>query len=137
MMRVASVSDKSITGIMADRIPAALSSLDLQIMGEKGTFIKIDIDKYIAAFIIPYQISDDNEPKAKSGKPEAFFTHIRNSFAHGNTYFFDNGNVLLEDKNRSNITAMILIRQQTLLDWISLIDKDQKYYVLKDVSKED
>ena len=66
------------------------------------------------------------------------FTHIRNAFAHGNTYFFENGNVLLEDKDGNKITARILIAVQTLVDWIRLIDKDSIIYpVLSEEIEED
>ena len=135
MMQLASISDNNVKGMMADKIPETLVNLDLQISGEKGVAVEIDIDICRTAFIIPYQITDDNKPQAKSSKPEAFFSHIRNAFAHGNTYFFDNGSVLLEDKNGSITTAMILIKQQTLLDWISLIDKEQRFYILHSVSE--
>lgn len=62
----------------------------------------------------------------------SLFRHIRNSLAHGNTYFFDNGYMLLEDKDGKTVTASILINQQTLLDWIRVIDKDEQYYILID-----
>ena len=38
----------------------------------------------------------------------------------------------MEDKEGSKVTAKILIKQQTLLDWIAIIDKNQRYYVLVD-----
>lgn len=69
------------------------------------------------------------------GNAESILTHIRNAFAHGNTYFFENGNTLLEDKNRNIITARILLKLQTLLDWIGLIDKEQRFYILRDLSE--
>lgn len=81
---------------------------------------------------------DENEKIQFSGGASAenriicLFRHIRNAFAHGNTYFFENGYVLLEDKDKNSITASILIKQQTLLDWIKIIDKDEKHYVLLD-----
>lgn len=73
---------------------------------------------------------DSNNPA--ESKLTAFFRHIRNAFAHANTYFFNNGMVLLEDKDKSKATASILIKQQTLLDWIKVIDKDENFYVLTD-----
>lgn len=77
---------------------------------------------------------DENENIKFAGGGEnrvtCLFRHIRNSFAHANTYFFENGNMLLEDKDGSKRTGMILIRQQTLLDWIGMIDKNQKFYIL-------
>ena len=84
-------------------------------------------------------IIDENESISYSSssisesKLTALFRHIRNAFAHANTYFFDNGIVLLEDKDGKKITAEILIKQQTLLDWIKIIYKDEKYYTLVDV----
>lgn len=75
---------------------------------------------------------DENENLKYAGGGESrincLFRHIRNSFAHSNTYFFENGNVLLEDKDNSTITARILINKQTLINWITYIDKDKKYY---------
>lgn len=80
---------------------------------------------------------DENEVIRFSGGGEnhvnCLFRHIRNSFAHGNTYFFENGTVLLEDMDKKKITAAILVRQQTLLDWIALIDKNEKFYILKNI----
>lgn len=79
---------------------------------------------------------DENEKISFSGGGEnhvnCLFRHIRNSFSHGNTYFFENGAILLEDKEKSKITAEILITQQTLLDWIKIIDKAGKYYAFVD-----
>ena len=91
-----------------------------------------------AILLQKYSITvDENEKFKFSGGGEnhvnCLFRHIRNSFAHGNTYFFDNGNVLLEDKDNSKITAAILIKQQTLLDWIRVIDKEEQFYTLVDV----
>ena len=78
---------------------------------------KIDVDIYENAIIL--------KPEARI---KTIFRHLRNSLSHGNTYFFDNGNMLLEDKNGQTVTAEILIEQRTLLDWIFVVDKDQKYY---------
>ena len=77
---------------------------------------------------INYNSSSNSESKLN-----ALFRHIRNAFAHANTYFFDNGMMLLEDKDGKKVTAAVLIKQQTLLDWIKIIDKDEKYYRLIDV----
>ena len=54
------------------------------------------------------------------------FRHIRNSIAHSTTYVFPNGFILLEDRDiqGNKITARILIKSSTLVDWISVIDKD-------------
>lgn len=85
-------------------------------------------------FISPYIIEDEKLPKAKKGEGEVLLEHIRNCFAHGNTYFFDNGMMLLEDKNGSKITARLVCKQKVLLDWIKLIDKNQNYYIFRDTN---
>lgn len=69
---------------------------------------------------------------SKCGKAESILTHIRNAFAHSNTYFFDNNMVLLEDKSKGIITAEILLPMKILLDWIKLIDKDEKISLHKE-----
>ena len=69
--------------------------------------------------------------ESKESRIKCLFRHIRNSLAHGDTFFFDNGNLLLEDKDKSTITARILINQQTLIDCIKVIDKEGKRYTIK------
>lgn len=50
------------------------------------------------------------------------FRHIRNSLAHNNTYFFENGNVLFVDfDTNKKLSAMLLIKKQVLLEWRDLI----------------
>lgn len=56
---------------------------------------------------------------------EALFRHIRNSLAHNRTYVFDNNFVLLEDCDENeNITARILVKAETLLQWIRVVKKE-------------
>lgn len=77
--------------------------------------------------------SDENEDakiKSRENRINAIFRHIRNSFAHGNTYFFPNGNCLLVDKDGSKITSAILVPKQALWDWIAIVDKNNAYYSL-------
>lgn len=130
MLEAAAISDDNYHILMADRIPKTLEIAGLKICGDKGVPIPIEIETPRFALIMGYSISDNDEPKPRDNcsKPEYLLTHIRNALAHGNTYFFENGNLLLEDKNKSNTTAMILIRQKTLLDWIKLIDHKEKFY---------
>ena len=53
---------------------------------------------------------------------ESFFRHIRNSLAHNRTYVFGNNFILLEDCDENkNITARLLIKINTLLNWIKVI----------------
>lgn len=130
MLEAAAISDDNYHILMADRIPKTLEIAGLKICGDKGVPIPIEIETPRFALIMGYSISDNDEPKPRDNcsKPECLLTHIRNALAHGNTYFFENVNLLLEDKNKSNTTAMILIRQKTLLDWIKLIDHKEKFY---------
>ena len=74
---------------------------------------------------------DENEQvkiESDESRINAIFRHIRNSFAHGNTFFFDNGMCLLEDKDGRSITAEILIPQKSLFEWIYIVDRGGKYY---------
>lgn len=141
MLTVAELQNNNVKILLANSINKTLENYDLTVIEGKGDnkhnkAIEIDEPKIVC--LTPYTIADEEPPKARVGEAESVLTHIRNSFAHGNTYFFDNGNVLFEDKDiRGTITARIILKQQTLLDWISLIDKEQKYYVLRDVSKKD
>lgn len=55
------------------------------------------------------------------------FRHIRNAIAHSGTYALGNEMLLLEDNdNRGAVTARILIRKQTLLDWIEIVERKER-----------
>jgi hypothetical protein len=59
----------------------------------------------------------------KETRMECLFRHVRNSLAHNHTYYFDNGNILLEDCDDSgSISARLLIPKQALLSWIDTIE---------------
>ena len=65
---------------------------------------------------------EDETNKFHETMLSCLFRHIRNSLAHNNTYFFDNGNVLFVDfDTNKELSAMLLIRQQVLLEWRELI----------------
>jgi len=96
---------------------------------EKG----IDIDRHRLCCLWPFRVSEDLSINGRGSKAECLLTHIRNAFAHGNTYFFNNGNVLLEDMNGNIKTAMILISTENLIDWIKLIDA--KHIVYPELTK--
>lgn len=134
MLRVAGIEDADMKVLPASSINKTLKKAGLD-SGKIGTDeeIAIDIDKPRIVCLTPFYVSDDDPPKGKMGNAESILTHIRNAFAHGNTYFFEDGNALLEDKNGNVITARILLKLQTLLDWISIIDKDQRFYILNDL----
>jgi hypothetical protein len=58
---------------------------------------------------------------------ECLFRHIRNSIAHNHIYYFENGNMVLEDvdnQSKKTVTARILIRKETLIDWMYIIKKN-------------
>lgn len=130
LMKTAGISDGCSKFLLADTMKKTLKAMDLSYSGKKGAAVEIDIDRVRIAFTTPYSISDDEPPKAKEGYSHAksLFIHMRNAFAHGNTYFFDNGNALFEDRKDSNVTAMILINKKTLLDWIVQVDSAERFY---------
>ena len=72
-----------------------------------------------------FELSNPKEPPMV-----CLFRHIRNAIAHGNTYQFENNNILLEDKYKGKLTARILIKHETLIDWIKVIDKNN---ILKEI----
>lgn len=141
MLSVAGVIDSNIKVLPANSINKTLLQFDLEIVEGKGNekhnkAIDISIPKIVC--LTPYSIADEEKPKPRVGDAESVLTHIRNSFAHGNTYFFDNEMLMLEDKDqRGTPTARILLKKQTLLDWIGIVDATQKFYVLHSVSKQE
>ncbi len=59
---------------------------------------------------------------------ECLFRHIRNSLAHGRTYIFNNGFIMLEDADESGVmSARLLIKAQSLIDWMEIIDNPDKF----------
>lgn len=107
----------------------------LSAMNLSGGFMCIEHPRAVALQNHSTTVDENENIKFSAGgenRIDCLFRHLRNSLAHGNTYFFDNGFVLLEDKDGSRITARILVKQQSLLDWIKIIDKDEIYYILKD-----
>ena len=123
--------------LMADRIDGVLKEYGFVYMGKDPNTkevieIPIEIDSPRLVCMQPYSIADRNKPVAKGGgKGVTLLTHMRNSLAHGCTYFFDNGNMLLEDRaagSSGKTTAKILLPQSSFLDWIKIIDIDGKYY---------
>ena len=132
MLESAGIEEKNVKILCANSINTTLLNMDLQIVEGKKEEKKnkpINIDLCRIACITPYTISDEESPKPQVGDAESILTHIRNAFAHGLTYFFDNGNMLFEDKdNRGNISARMVLKQQTLIDWIRIIDHEHRYY---------
>ncbi len=54
-------------------------------------------------------------------KANAILYYIRNAFAHG-SFTIDNGIYYFESSKNNNIKALIRLREQTLLNWIELIN---------------
>lgn len=125
MKRIAGIADNNYRVLLANSINKTLQKHGL--IGENNQLIEIDTPKIVCS--TPFTIADNNPPKARYGEAESILTHLRNAFAHGLTFFFDNGNVLFEDKdNRGMITARIILQQKTLLDWIYIIDINGIFY---------
>lgn len=136
MISLASIDQDSCEMLLADNIDGVLSELDLVIEQGKGDNKRpkeIDVGRPRFACIQPYTIKNRGKPQAKNSKAETLLTHIRNSLAHGNTFWLPNKKVLLIDKGggaSGKTTAAILLNSRTLLDWISLIDKNNNFYII-------
>lgn len=62
-------------------------------------------------------------PKGNATRVEVILSHIRNSIAHGNTFFFDNGNVLLLDVTRQgDKSCALLIPSRALVDFMQTVN---------------
>lgn len=52
------------------------------------------------------------------------FRHLRNGIAHGQTYVFPTAKtILIEDRKGNSPTARILVKKETLLKWIDIVEK--------------
>ena len=77
-------------------------------------------------------VTEYGEMKNSSGEKRlvCIFRHIRNSLAHNRVYLYDGDMIMLEDAadDGKNVTARLLMKSKTLIDWIYIVDKDNKYY---------
>ena len=132
MMRKARITDDNCKILTCTTMKKALADLNLEVEGKdessKKTTIEIDFDIPRICCLQPFTVNEDIKVTARGSQADCILTHIRNALAHGNTYFFDNGNVLLEDKDGSKVTARILIAVESLIDWIKLIDSSHIVY---------
>lgn len=125
MMMVAGVKDEQCIIVNGKSMIKGLAQLELQ--GDTYNPMKIDCPRI--ACLIPSDREEGIEPYSEKKCVLSLMIHARNALAHGNTYFFDNGFVLLEDFNSSKIiTARMLFHKNTLLAWIKLFDKERCYY---------
>ena len=104
----------------------------------KETLLKMNLNDEIcvahprAVMIINNEVvyTEDSkfEVKTKETRMACLFRHIRNALAHNLTYSFDNGNIMLEDmeSDNNNTTARILLKKETLLDWIKIIENKKE-----------
>lgn len=70
------------------------------------------------------QIETTNSEK----RMECLFRHIRNSLAHGRTYIFNNGAIMLEDLDENGtLSARLLLKARSLIDWMEIIDNPANY----------
>lgn len=131
LLEYAGVAAERYEIVMANRVDGILRQYGFKYMVKQGVEQEIDISIPRMVCIQPYSITDREGPKEKAGKGETLLTHVRNSLAHGCTYFFDNGMMLLEDRQTGisgATTAMILIPQSAFLDWIKIIDINAQHY---------
>lgn len=94
----------------------------------KKTEKEIDIETPRLCCIQGFTVNEDLKIIPSGSQADVLFSHIRNAFAHGNTYFFDNRMVLLEDKDRAKITARIFLKTEILVKWIQMVDKNGIVY---------
>lgn len=132
MLELAGVTDDTCKILPCTTMPNTIKSLGLETSAKdkdgKTVEVGIDIDNPRLCCIQKFKVADEQGISPTVSAAECLLSHIRNSLAHGNTYFFDNGNVLLEDKDGNKITARILIPVQVLLEWVMLIDKSGVVY---------
>lgn len=97
-------------------------------MGLSGSHICVEHPRAVMLRDYSVKISENEEftfDPNKESRINCLFRHIRNALAHGGTYFFDNGTMIIEDFNNKNtISAEILIPQQSLIDWIGIVDRN-------------
>ena len=104
-----------------------------------GSYMCADHPRAVLNMSSQSKIVEDDDGKliVETSNTEAgyrcIFRHIRNAFAHNNVFFFENGNILMKDYQRKDdkqddktVTAAILIKFDTLFDWIRLIETDQE-----------
>lgn len=116
-----------------DKIVIKLSKTIKQTLHENDLENEICLDTPRSVVLQNATVSLEESGKTKIERKETrlmcFFRHIRNSLAHNRIYYFKEVDmILLEDMDGTKITARILIKVHTLFDWISIIDKEHKFY---------
>ena len=120
----AAASNMNICFVRARTIKDTLSAMDLA-----NESICIHHSRGVLMQAFEYQ-HDENEVvhvESSESRVKCLFRHIRNAFAHGNTYLLPNGMIMLEDKEqglKGKITARLLMPQNSLLSWITIVDRN-------------
>lgn len=98
----------------------------LSAMSLTGTMVCIDHPRAVMKRNASTKVNENEtlEFTESEGRVLCIMRHVRNSLAHNNTYFFQNDMLMLEDKEKTKITARILMEKKALLDWIKIIDKN-------------
>lgn len=105
--------------IRADTIDETLKSMDLK----DNICIKHPRAVMQQNFKVTVKENGEVKLEERETRMQCLFRHIRNSIAHNRTYLFENGEmILLEDADTDKkVTARILIKVKTLVDWIEII----------------
>ncbi len=120
----AAANNMSLCCVRAKTIKETLAAMDLS-----NDTICIDHPRGVLKQDYKYQ-HDENETVhivSTESRVRCLFRHIRNAFAHGNTYLLPNNMIIFEDRESGlagNITARILMPQHSLLNWISIVDRN-------------
>lgn len=132
LMISAGIADENCRILTCSSMKRSLQSLGLEIECKDADGNKIekeiDVDIPRICCLHPFTVNEEYKIVPGGSQADCLFTHIRNSLAHGNTYFFENGNILLEDKDQRKISARILIPLQALIEWIKIIDAKHLVY---------
>lgn len=127
MLKAASITEENSKILPCSSLKNTLLSLNLDTNNE------INFETPRLCCLQPFKVDESLKIIPLCSQAECLFTHIRNAFAHGNTFFLDNGNVLFEDKDRQKVTARIFIAVDTLIQWIIMIDKN--HFIYSDFSR--
>lgn len=106
------VDDENIDRIVIQK--ESITQLDLK--GEKGL---TDIIENCSKRIILTKYE-------KESKYNSLLRHIRNSLAHGLTYFVGDEVFMVDEQNNRSITAVMCFPKHLLLEWISILENGQR-----------
>jgi hypothetical protein len=111
----------------SDSIVNTLQGMDLANGGENDA-ICIEHPRAVLKMNAKVSLNEDGTVKIDTDETRmvCLFRHIRNAIAHNQTYMFENGMILLEDRDKSDsskITARILLKKETLVEWMQIVKK--------------